>query len=91
MSANSRDLRARQERILRQSARLRTALVQQSEVLIAPLAQVDRVHRGVQWLRRHPIYIAGLAAATLAFKPHNAMSKIGRAWTLWTMVGRFLR
>ena len=91
MSATGTERRLRQERLLRRSAQLRNALIQQSEVLIAPMAQVDRVHRGVSWLRRHPVYMAALAAATLAFKPRNAMSKIGRAWTLWTMVGRFLR
>lgn len=91
MSATGTERRLRQERVLRRSARLRNDLIQQSEVLIAPMAQMDRVLRGVSWLRRHPVYMAALAAATLAFKPRNAMSKIGRAWTLWTMVGRFLR
>lgn len=91
MSANATALRMRQERILHRSAQLRTDLEIQSQVLVAPFEQVDRVHRGVQCLRRHPMYMAALAAATLAFKPRNAMSKIGRAWTLWTMVGRFLR
>jgi hypothetical protein len=91
VSAKGTELRLRQERVLRRSAQLRNDLIQQSEVLIAPMAQMDRVLRGVSWLRRHPVYMAALAAATLAFKPRNAMSKIGRAWTLWTMVGRFLR
>jgi len=91
VSAKGRDLRTRQERILRRSAELRTDLAIQSRVLVAPLAQVDGVNRGVVWLRRHPIYMAALAAATLALKPRNAMSTIGRAWTLWTMVGRFMR
>lgn len=91
MSAKATALLLRQERILHRSAQLRTDLVVQSRMLVAPLEQVDRVHRGVLWLRRHPIYVAALAAAALAFKPRNAMSKIGRAWTLWTIVGRYLR
>ena len=91
MSATGTERRLRQERLLRRSAQLRNDLIQQSEVLIETMALVDRVHLGVSWLRRHPVYMAALAAATLAFKPRNAMSKIGRAWTLWTMVGRFLR
>ena len=32
-----------------------------------------------------------LAIAALALKPRNALSKISRAWTLWTLVSRFLR
>ena len=84
-------LRLRQESILRRSGQLRNALSDQSAVLKAPLAQVDRLQRGVFWLCRHPIGLAALAAATLALKPRNAMSKIGRAWTLWTMLSRFLR
>jgi hypothetical protein len=91
MSAKSMDLRLRQQRILRRSAQLRTDVVCQSEFLRAPLAQVDRLQRGVHWLRLHPIGMAALAAVTLAMKPRNAMSKIGRAWTLWTMLSRFLR
>jgi YqjK-like protein len=85
------DLRLRQESILRRSAQLRNDVARQSEFLKAPLAQVDRLQRGVQWLRRNPLAMAALAAATLALKPRNAMSKIGRAWTVWTMVSRFLR
>jgi len=85
------DLQLRRQRILLRSAQLRNDLARQSEVLKAPLAQMDRVKQGVQWLRRHPIAMAALAAATVALKPRNAMSKIGRAWTVWTMVRRFLR
>jgi len=85
------DLQLRQQRILLRSAQLRSDLAHQSEVLKAPLAHIDRMQRGVLWLYRHPLAMAALAAATVALKPRNAMSKIGRAWTLWTMVNRFLR
>ncbi|MFM6992946.1 MAG: YqjK family protein [Rhodoferax sp.] len=91
MSSKETELRLRQERVLRRSAQLRNEVVQQSAVLSAPMAQVDRVKRGVSWLRRHPVYMAALVAAMVALKPRNAMSKIGRAWTLWTLLGRFLR
>ena len=91
MSAQDLELRLRQERAIWRSAQLRRQLAVQSEVLVAPLAQADRVKGGLIWLRRHPVYLAALVAVVVAIKPRNALSKLGRAWTIWRTVERFLR
>ncbi len=91
MSAQDLELRLRQERAIWRSAQLRGELIVQSEVLVAPFAQADRVKGGLLWLRRHPVYLAALVAVVVAIKPRNALSKLGRAWTVWRTVQRFLR
>jgi len=70
---------------------LRGELIVQSEVLVAPFAQADRVKDGLVWLRRHPVYLAALVAVAVAIKPRNALSKLGRAWTVWRTVERYWR
>ena len=91
MSAQDLELRLRQERAIWRSAQLRRELSVQSEVLVAPFAQADRVKGGLLWLRRHPVYLAVLVAVVVVIKPRNALSKLGRAWTIWRTVERFLR
>ena len=91
MSAQDLELRLRQERAIWRSAQLRGELIVQSEVLVAPFAQADRVKDGLVWLRRHPVYLAALVAVAVAIKPRNALSKLGRAWTAWRTVERYWR
>lgn len=91
MSAQDLELRLRQERAIWRSAQLRRDLSVQSEVLVVPFAQADRVKGGLLWLRRHPVCLAVLVAVVVAIKPRNALSKMGRAWTIWRTVERFLR
>lgn len=91
MSAKDLELRLRQERAVQRSAELRRALSEQSQVLVAPLAQLDRVKAGLLWLRHHPVYLAVVVAAVVALRPRNVVSKLGRVWAVWCTVGRFLR
>jgi hypothetical protein len=91
MSAQDLELRLRQERAIWRSAQLRGELIVQSEVLVVPFAQADRVKDGLVWLRRHPVYLAALVAVAVAIKPRNALAKIGRAWTVWRTLERYWR
>jgi len=91
MSAQDLELRLRQERAIWRSAQLRGELIVQSEVLVAPFAQADRVKGGLVWLRRHPVVLAALVAVAVAIKPRNALAKIGRAWSIWRTVERYWR
>jgi len=91
MSAQDLELRLRQERAIWRSAQLRGELIVQSEVLVVPFAQADRVKDGLVWLRRHPVYLAALVAVAVAIKPRNALAKLGRAWTVWRTVERYWR
>ena len=91
MSAQDLELRLRQERAIWRSAQLRGELIVQSEVLVLPFAQADRVKDGLVWLRRHPVVLAALVAVAVAVKPRNALTKIGRAWSVWRTVERYWR
>jgi hypothetical protein len=91
MSAQDLELRLRQERAIWRSAQLRGELIVQSEVLVVPFAQADRVKDGLVWLRRHPVYLAALVAVAVAIKPRNALAKLGRAWTVWRTLERYWR
>ncbi len=91
MNAQDVELRLRQERAIWRSAQLRRELSVQSEVLVAPFAQADRVKGGLLWLRRHPAYLAALVAVVVAIKPRKALSTLGRAWTVWRTLQRFFR
>jgi len=89
--ANALELRLRQERAVWRSGQLRRVLAQQSTVLVAPLAQVERIKSGLLWLGHHPVFLAVLVSAVVALKPRKVLSKIGRAWAVWSGVRRFMR
>jgi hypothetical protein len=91
MRAKDFELQLRQERAVWRSAQLRRELSVQSQVLVAPFAQVDRARAGLVWLRRHPVYLAGLVALVVAIKPRKAVSTLRSAWALWRTAQRYLR
>lgn len=84
-------LRLRQERAIWRSAQLRRQLSVQSQVLLVPLAQADRVIGGLVWLRRHPVYLAAALALAVAVKPRKTLSTLRRAWAVWSGLERFFR
>lgn len=91
MKPQELELRLRLERALWRSAQLRRDLAQQAQVLVEPLAQLDRVRSGLYWLRRHPLVLAALVAGAVAFTPRKAWSKISGLWSLWRTYQRFRR
>lgn len=89
MKPQELELHLRQQRALWRSAQLRRDLAQQSQSLTAPLAQLDRMRRGLYWLRLHPLVLAALVAGAVAHKPRHMLAKWGRLWSLWCTFQRF--
>ncbi len=73
----------RQQQLIMRSAQLRASIANQSQVLIKPLAFVDKVREGVQWLSRHPAWPVGAVLVLIMLKPRKAIVWAGRLWWGW--------
>lgn len=70
MSTRLTDLAEKKQMLRERSALLRDALADQVEQGVAPAFGVaDRVIGGVQWLRRHPVWLIAPAVALLVWRP----------------------
>lgn len=76
----------RQQYLLRRSAALRLSLAEQAQGFKKPLALVDQVRAGAQWLYRHPVWPLG-AALLLAvmFSKRTALLWGGRLLGVWSI------
>lgn len=88
---NNSDLLIRQQRLLARSSQLRLTLAEQAQVLVAPLALVDQVRHGVQWLYRNPHWPLGALLALAVLRPRRALTWGGRVWWTWRMYQRFVK
>jgi hypothetical protein len=75
-------LARRQQALLRRSASLRDALGQQSQALTAPLARVDQLRLGMQWLGRHRILPLLVLAWLGLRRPLRVLRRLPRLYTL---------
>jgi len=49
---------------------------------------VDRLRRGVDWLRRHPPLLVALLVALFVARPRAVLSLAGRGWLVWRLLRR---
>ena len=84
-------LRQRQLALQWRSDGLRQQLAEQSRMLQAPLAWVDRARSGWQWVQAHPQWPLAGAAAVLLLRPRRALRWGLRAWWAWQGLLRLQR
>ena len=88
---NNNDLLLRQHLLQRRSQQLRSSLAEQLVVLERPLAGVDMVRRGLQWLYTHPLVPLGALALLVVFRPTRVVRWAGRFWWAWQALRRVQR
>lgn len=85
------EARQRQQQLLVRSDQLRRRLTDDMQVLQRPLALVDQVRQGWQWLRAHPEVLAGGALLLALLRPRRAWRLASRAWAGWQLWRRVQR
>lgn len=85
---NNDELALRQQRLLARSAELRLTLTNQGQVFKTPLALVDQVQAGLQWLYRNPQWPLGALLALVVLRPRRAILWGGRFWWAWKTLSR---
>ena len=76
-------LALRKQHLLVRSAELRQVLIHQSKALAPPLANMDRVVAGVQWLLARPaLPLAGLVFI-LVVRPRKFLGMLTKLWWGW--------
>ena len=84
----SRELIARQERLLLRSAQLRLALTDQVQIFKRPLALADRARNAVQWLSENPLWPLSALLVLTVLKPRRVVSLGGRILGVWAAYKR---
>ena len=79
----SRDLLARQNRLLKRSAALRLRASAELQQMEPALAMGDRLLQAGTWLRRNPVYLASALAVLVVLKPRIVLRTTTRIWSLW--------
>ena len=80
---STRDLLARQTRLLQRSAALRLRASAELQQMEPALAMGDRLLQAGRWLRRNPVYVAGALAVLVVLKPRAVLGAAMRAWSVW--------
>ena len=80
---STRDLQARQNRLLQRSAALRLRASTELQQMEPALAIGDRLLQAGTWLRRNPVYLAGALAVVVVLKPRAVLGTATRAWSVW--------
>jgi hypothetical protein len=81
----TQELIVKQHQLLMQSAVLRLQLQDQMQLVIRPLAWVDKVQSGVLWLKQHPEWPIATVTLLVVLRPRRAMTWAGRAWWIWRL------
>lgn len=92
--AHHRELAARREVLRLRSSLLRDQFAAEARAWEAPLALADRAVDGLRWLRQHPEWPVGAAAALLVARPRRVLRWGARAlaaWQLWRRARPYLR
>ena len=90
MNQRQTELALERQRLQLESARLRDALAQQSDVLFSPPAKVfDAAAAGLRWGRNHPLHLAVAAGALLLFKPVRTVRWAYASWRWWRHARRW--
>ncbi len=80
---SNHNLVLRQQRLRIRSAQLRQTLTGQAVALQRPLALIDQVRSGLQWLYRNPQWPLGAVLVLVLVRPRRAMVWGARLWWGW--------
>jgi len=86
---NNNELEVRQRQLLIRCSELRLVLADQAQVLIKPLAIIDQVRSGFQWLRRNPQWPLGAMVLLTIVKPRKSImwgSRLLWAWNTYKRI-----
>ncbi len=85
---NLTELALHQQRLIMRSANLRHAMGVHAAPLQKPLAVVDQVRWGTQWLVRHPEWPVGVLLLLTLWRPKRALIWGTRLWWGWRALQR---
>lgn len=77
------ELIEKQQLLLLQGARLRLQFQEQVQVVIRPLAVVDKMQSGLQWLQKNPQWPLAGMMLLVVLRPRHAITWGGRLWWAW--------
>lgn len=86
-----REVAQRQQLLMARSGRLRQRLAADVQVLQHPLALVDQLRHGWQWLRAHPEVPAAAVLLLALVRPRRAWRLARRVWAGWQLWRRVQR
>jgi hypothetical protein len=89
--SRQQEVAERQQQVLARSALLRGRIGADAQVLRQPLALVDQVRRGWQWLRGHPEVIGGGVLLLTVVRPRRMWRLGSRLWAGWRLWQRLRR
>lgn len=72
-----------QHQLLMQSAVLRLQFQKQVQIVVRPLALVDKVQNGLNWLRQHPQWPIATITLLIVVRPRQSFKWGGRLWWAW--------
>ena len=86
MNLRRLELALAKQRLTLQSDGLRQQFSAAASEWKPALRSVDRLRQGVDWLRRHPPLLVGLAVALFVARPRAVLRLAGRGWMLWRLL-----
>lgn len=78
----------RRERLVQRSHQLRTRLVDEMQVVQPAMLWADRLQDAWNWLRDHPMAVAGGVLAVIAWRPRRSLGLALRLWSGWKLLQR---
>ena len=85
---SNEDLVIRQQRLLAQSAQLRSTIATQAQLFSKPLALADKVQSGLLWLYHHPQWPVAVLCALAVLRPRRTIAWATRLWWGWNSFRR---
>ena len=82
------ELAERRAALVAKAAQQRTELSQAAAPWHGPLAVVDQGVKVAHYLKRHPVLLAGAAAALAIFRPRRSVRWLRHGWLVWTLALR---
>ncbi len=83
------EIARRKERLIARAESQRAVIGESFQQLQGPIGVVDRGLDIARYLRRHPLLVAAVIAAVMAFRRRGVVSLAGRAlsaWRIWRSV-----
>jgi hypothetical protein len=85
------ELIEKQHQLLMQSAVLRLQFQEQVQHVIRPLSWVNKVHKGLSWLKNHPEWPIATLTLFVVVRPRRAVTWGGRLWWFWRLYQQLYR
>ena len=77
------ELLEKRQQLILQSAVLRLQLQRELQRVSRPLAWVDKVQNGLNWLRQHPQWPIATITLLIVVRPRQSFKWGGRLWWAW--------